>query len=333
MAKGHWSFLHEWVIYDYLIARSEEGTLRLKKVVSSGRYMAKPIWVKVSSVKPIVGTAFPDIQAIAFQKQKDIFRPAEVKFTTALFNYHNEEKYAIKFNEFVERNGFVIVASHDYLPKGLTDRFKAVDVCEIEIEDFITFCRENFARLLNRQIKSHTSTRVWLMYQGPNFNEGTNRIRPGRESRIWCPTENLNGFDLTIGDRVLFCKTNGLGRMELQKKYLQEGKIDIRWMLSEIVVTEVKSKIFGRKEYLDFKKLPYDTELWKNDPVEKERYRWNRVFEFSIVKVIQNKHSMERLYSISGSKSFAERCFETFCYGKSRELSLKSYRDLLEVLA
>lgn len=36
MARGTWSFLHEWVIYDYLMARLDEKTLRLKCKIKNG---------------------------------------------------------------------------------------------------------------------------------------------------------------------------------------------------------------------------------------------------------------------------------------------------------
>src|SRR5882724_1427881 len=143
MAKGHWSFLHEWVIYDYLLARADEGTLRLKQVIVSGTLAGKPKWIKVEEIKPITGTAFPDIQAIQL-KGKGLFRSAEVKFTSSLFSYHQSAQYTRKFADFVKQNGFLIVASHDYLPKGLIDKYPELDVYEIEIEDFISFCRENF---------------------------------------------------------------------------------------------------------------------------------------------------------------------------------------------
>ena len=157
MAHGQWSFLHEWVIYDYLLARVGEGTLRLRQVISFGKPLGKQKWVIVEDINPITGTAFPDIQALLL-KGFSTKRPAEVKFTTSLFSYHKESKYLKKFNQFTADNGLILVAKHDYCPSGLSEKYKEVDVFEIDIEDFITFCRENFSRLLNRQIKAHTST-------------------------------------------------------------------------------------------------------------------------------------------------------------------------------
>jgi hypothetical protein len=332
MARGHWSFLHEWVIYDYLLARVDEGTLRLKQVIAQGKLLGRAKWIKIDKILPIKGTSFPDIQSIRFIGNTSSFRPAEVKFTTSLFNYHQELKYAIKFGQFVEQSGFILVVSHDYLPKGLVEKYAKVDVCEIDLDDFITFCRENFSRLLNRQIKAHSSTRVWLMYQAENFNQGTDKIRPARQSYIWCPTENLTGFDLAPGDRILFYKTSGLDTIKLQNKYLKEGVVDSRWILREICVAEVKSKIFSRHEYLEYKSQAADQPLWKNDPVKNGMRRWNRVFEFRIVKLINVNRGMDELFSIPGSKTFSIKALEAFCYKKSREMSLASYRDLLEVL-
>jgi hypothetical protein len=332
MPKGHWSFLHEWVIYDYLLARSEEGTLRFRKIVSSGKLLGRPKWVKVENLMPIVGTTFPDINGIKL-KGDNSYRPAEVKFTTSLFNYHRDSKQLNKFNEFIDQNGFILVASHDYLPtNNLINIFPTVEVFEIELEDFITFCRENFSRLLNRQIKSHSISRVWLMYQGPNFNKGTTEILPARNSLIWCPTENLNGFDLAIGDRVLFYKTSGIDTRPLQRGLLEEGVVDSRWILNEIYVAEVSSKIFSRYEYHQYKKQGQNHQLWKNDPILGIDWRWGRVFEFKKIKIIQINKPMVNIYNDPLGHNFVLKAWEGFCFGKSRELSLRDYRNLLEAL-
>jgi hypothetical protein len=233
----------------------------------------------------------------------------------------------------VNQNGFILVASHDYLPADdLITIFPNIEVFEIEIEDFITFCRENFSRLLNRQIKSHTISRVWLMYQGPNFNRGDGNILSARESMIWCPTENLSGFDLAPGDRILFYKTTGISTQILQSKFINEGSIDNRWVLSEIYIAEVISRIFSRNEYLQYKRYEEPKQLWKIDPKQNGRWRWNRVFEFKRIKSFQAEKAMHELYGNTHSKNFALKALEAFCYGKSREITLKDYRNLLEVL-
>jgi hypothetical protein len=323
MPRGYWSFLHEWVIYDYILARSNEGTLRIKQIISSGKLLGKPKWVKVEKTLPIIGTVFPDIQGIKLKGENN-FRPAEVKFTTSLFNYHNDKKYKEKFQQYINQNGFILVASHDYLPvKNLISVFPDIEVFEIEIDDFITFCRENFSRLLNRQIKAHTSTRVWLMYQGSNFNAENRNILPARESLIWCPTDNLTSFDLAPGDRVVFYKTFGIGSIQLQNRFLKEKIIDHRWILGEIYIAEVKSKIFSRYEYYQYKKFIVPKQLWNHDPQKSEGYRWNRVFEFNKIKSFTANKAMHELYNNEQSKYFVLKALESFCFGKSREIALK----------
>ena len=331
MRKGHWSFLHEWVIYDYLTARSDEGTLRLKNIISGGKVVGRTKWTKVESVQPIFGTTFPDIKAVLLKGHAEQ-RPAEVKFRTSLFTYHSDPKYYNQFAKFTKQKGFILVVSHDHIPPNLIDKYAALDVFEIELEDFVTFCRENFARLLNRQINSFNSTRVWLMYQGPNFNEGKGSIKAGRESCIWCPTENLTGFDLTYGDRVLFFKTNGIATQDLQKKYQTENSISEKWMLQEIYIAEVRSKIHSRNEFLQIRKKVAGTSLWKNDPQIKTQWRWNRVFEFEKIRVISKTISMRNLHKNPACSNFVSKSLEAFCYGKSREISLQEYRNLLETI-
>lgn len=235
MPRGTWSFLHEWVIYEYLMARFQEKTLRLRPKIRSGKLQLRERWKKVEYLEPIIGTAFPDIESMRLSGFSSEC-PAEVKFTTSLFNYHR--RTLSKFKAFMKNGGIIVVLSHDYLPKGL-DCYDT-DVYEIDQTDFIAFCRENFVRLLNRQISMHTETKVWVMYQGPNFNNGTGKIRLARESGIWCPTDNLTGFDLAIGDRILFVKTSGASTQEVQKSYLK-GTIADRWSLDEIYVGELSS--------------------------------------------------------------------------------------------
>jgi hypothetical protein len=293
--------------------------------------VGRPFWVKVEQLKAIRGTAFPDINGMKL-KGENFYRPAEVKFTTSLFDYHFLAKYKEKISEFTKEKGFILVASHDYLPNHLLTAIPQIDVFEIEIEDFIAFCRENFARLLNKQIKAHTITRVWLMYQGPNFNEGKDRIKPARASYIWCPTENLTSFDLAIGDRILFYKTAGVSTQELQKKFKQNGIIDERWLLKEIYIAEVISNILSRSEYHHYKKHVKEQHLWINDPTSSKNWRWNRVFEFKKVKAIDCNKAMSELFENKVSKDFVVKAWEAYCFGKSREMSLKDYRNLLEVL-
>lgn len=93
-------------------------------------------WRKVAELKPIVGTAFPDIELIRLAGSATEF-PAEVKFTTSLFDYHKKD--SSRFKIFRDRGGALIVLSHDYIPSGL-ERHE-IDVYEIDQVDFTTFCR------------------------------------------------------------------------------------------------------------------------------------------------------------------------------------------------
>ena len=206
-----------------------------------------------------------------------------------------------------------------------------INVYEIDESDFIAFCKENFSRLLNRQIKKHTETKVWVMYQGGNFNHGNSIIKPANESGLWCPTENLTGFELSIGDRILFIKTNGASTQVVQKEYFKNNIID-KWFLSQIYVGEIKSAIYSRGEYCSFRQIPNKTQLWLNDEIKNNIWRWNRVFEFYNIKTIDTNIEIKELYKNKLMHEFIIALVESFCYQRSREISLKQYRDLLEFL-
>ncbi|HEX8231580.1 MAG TPA: hypothetical protein VF826_20050 [Chloroflexia bacterium] len=287
-------------------------------------------WKEVRTLESITGTSFPDIKNIHLSGDANS-RPAEVKFTTSLFNYHREGASRSKFEDFALRKGFILVVKHDSLPVGIDTGYD-IDVYEIDSSDFIAFCRENFARLLNRQIKERSGSKVWLMYQGPNFNQGDATVRPARDSFLWCPTENLNIFDLAIGDRILFVKTSGASTQKVQASFLASNLIST-WKLREICVCEVSSRIRSRYDYCHLEQIPFDRKLWKNDPRNGTNWRWNRVFKFRIVSTITGDLPIRTLYDIQGTRAFASALAETFTYGRSREISLDNYVGLLEVLA
>ena len=67
MPRGSWSFLHEWVIYEYLWDRSLERTLRLKLKVKEGKLQRREKWFQVINMKPISGTGFPPIYELSGQ--------------------------------------------------------------------------------------------------------------------------------------------------------------------------------------------------------------------------------------------------------------------------
>jgi len=327
MARGDWSFLHEWVIYDYLMNRYDEGTLRIKCRIMDGILLRREKWYKVEELQPITSSDFPDIKLIQL-KGINKTMPAEIKFTTSLFGYHKGQHYKDSFDKFIQKKGFILVVNHDYIPKGLENK---ISVFELDKPDFISFCRENFTRLLNRQIKMHSETKVWIMYQGPNFSEMADNIKSGRESKIWCPTENLTSFDLATGDRILFVKTKGASTQNVQRNYL-DGKILSAWRFSEMWIGEITSTINSRREYCQIKKFPYSTQLWKNDPKKNNSWRWNRVFSFKKIKAIKIDLSMNELYKNKQTKDFVEAVVEAFCYNKSREIPLEQYRNVLEYI-
>jgi diphthamide synthase (EF-2-diphthine--ammonia ligase) len=328
MTHGVWSFLHEWAVYEYLNARFDEGVLRLKPVVKASTPVLKEKWKKVDELSPITDSRFPDVKSIQLSGETNS-RCAEVKFTTSEFNYHNS---AIQtFQDFTTKNGFILVLAHDYLPAGL-EHYK-IDVFELDQSDFETWCRVNFARLYNRQIGNRAESRIWIMYQGPNFNQGNSDAKPARTSHIWCPTENLTGFDLAPRDRVLFVKTSGSSTQSIQKAYLKHIGVSEKWSLEEIYVAEVVSKIYNRNEYCLRRKLDFDKPLWKIDPKQKQNWRWNRVFEFRPLIRVEKKISMRKWFDSDLTNSFVEAVIQTFCYQKSREINLGTYTRTLESLA
>ena len=324
MINGNWSFIHEWTIYEYLINKNAEKTLRFKCILQNNKLIKNEKWIKVKHLEPILGTDFPDIKGIILEKDKKS-RPAEIKFSTSLFNYHRDSKYKVQFKKFKMDKGFLIVLGHDHFPKEF-EKIDNLDIYEIDKNDFIVFCKENFNRLLNRQLKQHTETKVWIMYEGPNFNLTNNNIKSARFSNIWCPTQNLNSFDLDVGDRVLFIKVGGASRQDVQNKY---NTVENKWYLDEIVIGRITSKIRSRYEYCQLRKIPLSTQLWVNDPQENGLWRWNRVFEFKILKIFNKKI----MFSEIGSKDtevLIETIREVYCYQYSRELALEEYRNFLE---
>ena len=139
MTRGIWSFVHEWAIYEYMMARFEEGVLRLRVVVKAGSPVLREKWIKVKELSPITDSRFPDIKSIKLSGDSGE-RCAEVKFTTSEFNYHKSA--AQPFENFASMNGFILVLAHDYVPDGLEQR--EIDVFELDRADFETWCRVNF---------------------------------------------------------------------------------------------------------------------------------------------------------------------------------------------
>jgi len=326
MNKKNWPFIHEWTIYEYLNHKAQLKSLRLRIIYKNNKIIRKDIWKKVDELTPIDGTDFPDIKKIKLEKEQKS-RQAEIKFTTSMFNYHNDNKYKGKFKDFIKNNGFIITLSHDDFPKHF-EKIKNMEIYEIDRYDFSSFCRENFERLLNKQINQHTGNKVWVMYQGPNFNLEDKNNKPARKSHIWCPTENLTNFDLTKGDRILFIKTTGGSTQEVQNNF---DKIKNKWTLTELFIAEVNSKIINRLEYCQLKDISYNKKLWVKDSFNNNKWRFNRVFEFKTIKTIKTPIIFSELIN-TRAKGFVEAAIDVYCHQYSRELTLEEYRNLIETL-
>jgi len=324
MAKGGWSFLQEWAIYEYLMARHDEGSLRIRPVRVSGKSVGREKWVRVVDLKPIKDSRFPDIKSIKLQGERTP-REAEIKFTTSEFGYHRNRP--ADFKDFHSKNGFILVLAHDHMPKGLS----SIDIFELDKSDFETWCRSNFNRLFNRQVGTRAELKVWIMYQGPNFNSESDTIESARETHIWCPTENLTGFDLAPGDRVLFAKSSGASTQSVQKSY-HLGNVHNDWFLEELYIAEVSSEILSREEYCQKMGLSLNTQLWKKDPRPKYSWRWSRVFEFRPIACLKKRVPMLSLNERGRPDNFTVAVTQAYCYGKSRELDPKDYMKLLEKL-
>jgi len=325
--SGVWPFLQEWSIYEYLNTRFSESVLRIRQVVRSGQIVGKEKWVSVTTLEQIRDSQFPDVKSIKIQGETTT-RPAEVKFVTSEFAYHRTDP--AKYRDFAASRGFILVLAHDHLPRGLVGA--DVDVYELEKPDFETWCRANFARLFSRQIGSRAQAKIWIMYQGPNFNKGSPSVKPARLSHRWCPTENLSGFDLAPGDRILFVRTSGASTQLVQKAYMN-GEVLVGWTLDEILVAGVSSRIYSRNEYCQRKKLSNDTQFWRQDPKQSAgQWRWDRVFEFRPIAALNQRIPMETLNGRGRPTEFVEAVTQSFCWQKSRELDPATYTRTLERL-
>lgn len=138
----------------------------------------------------------------------------------------------------------------------------------------------------------------------------------------------MTNLNLTKGDRILFIKTEGGSTQEVQNNF---DKIKNEWILTELIIAEVSSKIIDREEYCQLKNIPYNKKLWVNDPIKNNTWRWNRIFEFKTIKTINKKIIFSELEN-TGAKGFFEAAKDVFCHQYSRELKLEEYRDLLETL-
>ncbi len=334
MPSGEWSFIHEWMLYEYMINKFNEGTLRLRWVVKSGKLNLKSEYVRVEALGSITNTEFPDINEIKLEKQS-FYRVAEVKFITSKFRYHLE-KIRKKYDDFVSNNGCIIVLAHDEMPKKLIEE---LDVYELEQDDFISYIRENLIRLLNRQMHKSSYNKIWVMYQGPNFNNGTDEVPPARRSCRWCPSNNLNRFDLGVGDTVLFIKTKGIRKQDIKTRYDE-------WILNEIFLSKVILSITSRNHYCQIKGLSEKDILWYDETEKgksdskltkrkkkgKNEFRWKRVFEFNK----QDEFTDINIYFSEFPETlnnFKKVCELVFSQNIAIEISIDEYVSLFQYIS
>ena len=341
MPAGQWSFLQEFVIYEYLMHRKLENNLRLKQIVQGSKRVLKEKFLNVSYLEDVKNGYFPDIDLIELKGDKMGKRPAEVKFITSAFEYHKSKKHELQFQDFVSNNGCIIVLSHDYIPPSLINNY-TIDVYEIDMIDFVSFTKENFMRLLNRQIKVHGYQKTWLMIQSKNFNEGTLEVRPARESGIWCPVDSLSGLELGIGDRIIFVKTKGASKQNVNKYWSRSNQVFEKWTLDELWIGEVTSQIVSREEYYMIKRIPPKTPLWYDETIEGKSdsrvtsrkntlERWKRVFEFKHKRTFDHLDiRMSELHIVL--PDFVRCTMDIFIGQGSREITSELYTSLMEFL-
>lgn len=336
MPSGEWSFIHEWMLYEYMINKYNEGTLRLKYVVMNGKISLKTKYVKVIELGNISNTDFPDITSIKIEGDQ-YNRVSEVKFITSKFEYH-KKKYkegSYTYSEFLDDRGCIIVLAHDEMPLDLND---PIDVFELEQEDFVSYVRENLSRLLNRQMRKSSYNKIWIMYQGPNFVKGTEKIKPAKESGKWCPSENLTGFELGLGDTVIFIRTKGCRFQDLTTDKIH------KWKLQDIFISKVTLSIMSREHYCQYKGISENSILWYDETEQgkkdtkirirknKEKFRWKRVFEFKKEDEFNNLGLyMEDMPSYLGE--FKEKCIKAFKNHISSEIDTDEFLRLLQYVA
>lgn len=331
MARGEWSFIHESVIYQYLIERANTKNLKLKQVWYNGKFINKK--VEVVNVDDITNTRFPDVDSISIKSDKKGNRPAEVKFLTSQFNYHSDKKYKKEYSKFIKDNGFILVYKHDIIPSKLN--IDEVDIYELIQEDFVNFIKENFERLFYQQVKEKKDRNVWISYCGRDSNfkngyeKGDMKIKPAIESNIWCPTKNISPNEMTVGDKVLFIKTKGINSQNLQKYY--ESKINL-WYLDEIHVCEVRTPIMSREEYCRRYNIPSDKFLWGSE-AKKNEINYNLVFEFRInrsyeelnISIKDLREVMPNIVDLKMKKLFTTQL--------DQQIDINEYIELLEYIS
>lgn len=289
--------------------------------------------VDVSNMNDITNTRFPDVDGITIKSDKKGKRPAEVKFLTSQFNYHNNKKYKKEYSEFIKNNGFILVYKHDIIPSKLN--IDEIDIYELIQEDFINFVKENFERLFYQQVKEKKDRNVWISYCGreSNFKKGYKKdginIKPAIESNIWCPTKNISPNEMTVGDKVIFIKTKGVNGQSLQEDY--DNRI-CEWYLDEVYICEVKSPIMSRVEYCRRHNIPSDKFLWASE-AKANKISYNYIFEFFIERsYIDLDMSLGELReNIPNIVDFKIK--EVFLRSKDKKIDINEYVELIEYIS
>lgn len=296
MEHGKGAFIQEKTLYDYMNYRFLENSLRLKPIYINGKlYQGKKEYVNVKGMEKIQTTTFPDVKAISFDGIS--FKQAEIKFLTSKFNYHNpknKDEY-INYENFKNKKGFIITLKHDTFPRGLLEDY-LVDIYELDRNDFIAFARENFQRLLYQQIHIREYSNVWFMYAGEHSNllQSKEGIKSAIDSGLWCGTSYLSELEFAEGDTVVFFNTKNAGRQDV-KNYLNKGELNTKpWLLVDFFITKVKRPYTLRSEYCIRNNIPYETQLWVNDPGKIDepsgKFIWtkyNYIFEFALIQELR----------------------------------------------
>ena len=297
-----------------LIKGFDEGKLRMRKVIDRGTIVRKPSWHVVKHLS-YRNTLFPDFEEIRFGNGPIV--PAELKFSTSSFGYHNISHRSHRQYLDEKKNGLIVVSlKHDHMPRGFSS--EKLDVWELDYSDFSSWCRINFDLLLGRQMNVHSGNRrVYVMMPGSkNFYPVSKKLQtvpPAIESEIWCPQTTYTGYDLAEGDIVLFVKMKGCNSVIVQPHYISEGERLAsggsrrnwvsrnpplnQWRIADIHVCEVTSEIMSREEYCDINSLDRSTQLWVQDPQNDGKWRWDRVFEFENIKQINCNVEVAKLYN------------------------------------
>lgn len=342
MPSGTWAFLQESVIYEYMMYRFHQNQLRIRQAINNGVPELKEKWVKISYLNDITDTFFPDIKHFKIQGDIKGERPAEIKYQTSLFKYHKSKDHQKQYVDFIHKNGCIVVLKHDYLPEDL-EEYDVIDVYELDLTDFIGFTKENFDRFLNRQIKSHEFSKVWLMSQSKNFYETDGHILPAYKSGRWCPSDNLSGFDLSVNDKVVFLKTKGASKQNVVKHWSRYREIYSEWILDELYITRVVAPIKSRHEYYKYKNIPAGNPLWydETDKGKKDKrviqrknqeLRWKRVFEFETTLHLASLNlrlkDLNKIFPV-----FVQAVREIYTFPVSREIEIDLYTSVIEYLS